>query len=158
MLARTAQSLDRIVAIFLGGLLALMVLTVTWQVVTRGILQDPSSWTEEAARFLLVWIGLFGGAFAYHRRLHIGIDLLAERLHSHGARRHRWHKRLVHACILLFACVVLVGGGTSLVLLTRELEQYSPALGLPMAAVYSALPLSGLIMACFALAALSDHE
>jgi TRAP-type C4-dicarboxylate transport system permease small subunit len=49
-----------------------------------------------------------------------------------------------------------VGGGGALVALTLELEQYSPALGLPMAAVYLALPVSGLIMTISALAALVD--
>lgn len=150
-LDRTASVLDRTVAMLLALLLTAMVLAVTWQVLTREVLGDPSGWTEELARFLLIWIGLFGGALAYRRGLHLGLDLStgALRILGPGVR---------HACVLLFAVTVLVGGGTSLVVLTAELDQFSPALGLPMAVVYLALPLSGLFMAAFALAALGKPD
>lgn len=150
-LERTAAALDRTVAALLALLLAAMVLAVTWQVLTREVLGDPSGWTEELARFLLIWIGLFGGALAYRRGLHLGLGLSAgvSRIFGPGVR---------HACVLLFAVTVLVGGGTSLVVLTADLDQYSPALGLPMAVVYLALPLSGLFMAAFALAALGKPD
>jgi TRAP-type C4-dicarboxylate transport system permease small subunit len=148
MLARTAAALDRAVAALLALLLVTMVLAVTWQVITRDVLGDPSGWTEELARFLLIWIGLFGGALAYHRGLHLGLDLTTKR---------RELQRVVrHVCVLLFAVSVLIAGGASLVALTAELDQFSPALGLPMAVVYLALPASGLLMAVFALAALCD--
>jgi TRAP-type C4-dicarboxylate transport system permease small subunit len=150
-LDRTAAALERTVATLLALLLTAMVLTVTWQVFTREILEDPSGWTEELARFLLIWIGLFGGALAYRRGLHLGLDLPAGALKFLGPG-------VRPACVLLFAVTVLVGGGTSLVVLTTELDQFSPALGLPMAVVYLALPLSGLFMAAFALAALAKPE
>jgi TRAP-type C4-dicarboxylate transport system permease small subunit len=148
MLARIAAALDRAVAALLALLLVTMVLAVTWQVITRDILGDPSGWTEELARFLLIWIGLFGGALAYHRGLHLGLDL--------ATGRQRIQRTVRHACVLLFAVTVLVIGGASLVALTMELDQFSPALGLPMAVVYLALPASGLFMTVFALAALCN--
>lgn len=157
MLPRLAAALDRAVAALLALLLVAMVLAVTWQVVTRGVLGDPSGWTEELARFLLIWIGLFGGALAYHRRLHLGLDLLAERLMAYP-RWHRRQRRLIDGCVLVFAVTVLVGGGTGLVLLTVELAQFSPALGLPMAIVYLALPASGLLTGIFAAAALAAPD
>jgi len=148
LLARLATALDRAVAALLALLLVTMVLAVTWQVITRDVLGDPSGWTEELARFLLIWIGLFGGALAYHRGLHLGLDL--------ATGREDVQRIVRHACVLLFAVTVLIGGGASLVALTAELDQFSPALGLPMAVVYLALPASGLFMAVFALAALRN--
>jgi TRAP-type C4-dicarboxylate transport system permease small subunit len=156
MLTRISAALDRAVAALMACLLVLTVLAVTWQVVSRYLLNDPSGWTEELARFLLVWIGLFGGAFAYHRRLHLGLDLLADRLRSSGSRYRNLHARIIDACVLIFAVAILIGGGGSLVALTLDLEQFSPALGLPMAFVYLALPLSGLLMAVFSLTALIE--
>ena len=155
---RIAAALERTVGRFVALLLVVMVLAVTWQVVTRDILGDPSGWTEELARFLLIWIGLFGGALAYRRGLHLGLDLLAERLAHRGSGARRRHRRLIDACVLLFAVPVLIVGGTSLVALTAALDQFSPALGLPMAVVYLALPASGLLMAIFAIAGLDKRQ
>ena len=152
MLQRFNKALDQVSASLLAGLLVVMVLAVTWQIISRYLLGDPSGWTEELARFLLIWIGLFGGTFAYQRRLHLGLDLLAERLDGNPGR---WHARFVDFCILIFALAILVVGGAALVALTHELEQFSPALGLPMAVVYLSLPLSGISMAIAALAALA---
>jgi TRAP-type C4-dicarboxylate transport system permease small subunit len=150
MLARIAAALDRAVAALLALLLVTMVLAVTWQVITRDFLGDPSGWTEELARFLLIWIGLFGGALAYHRGLHLGLDL------TQG--RQKLQRAIRHASVLFFAVAVLVAGGASLVALTAALDEFSPALGLPMAVVYLALPASGLAMAVFALAALCNGQ
>ena len=163
MLTRLVQRLDRALALLLAVLLGFMVLAVTWQVVSRYALGDPSGWTEELARFLLVWVGTLGGALAYQRRLHLGIDLLPDYLRRRGEKYNNPMTGTVIAVVvdgsvLVFALAVLVVGGGALVALTLELEQYSPALGLPMAVVYLALPASGLIMSISALAALVDPD
>lgn len=136
----------------LGSLLALLMLAlvsaVTWQVTSRYLLRDPSAWTEELARYLLIWIGLLGAAYAYRTRAHMGIDLLAERVGPGGRARLRVITALA---VLSFAVPVMIVGGASLVQLTWELRQFSAALGLPMAAVYSVIPLSGAIIALYAL-------
>jgi TRAP-type C4-dicarboxylate transport system permease small subunit len=161
MLARLAERLDRALAVLLAALLATIVLAVTWQVVSRYLLGDPSGWTEELARFLLVWIGLFGGALAYQRRLHLGIDLLPEYLRKRHAENSTNAmvgsvvRLVVDGGVLVFAAATLVVGGGALVALTIDLEQYSPALGLPMAVVYLSLPASGLVICISALAALT---
>jgi TRAP-type C4-dicarboxylate transport system permease small subunit len=127
--------------------MALMVVNVLWQVATRFILDDPSSYTEEVARYLLIWVGLLGAAYAAGRRSHLAIDLLPERLQ--GRRRHLL-LLLIEACIFLFALLALVIGGSRLVSLTLLLGQSSAALGLPLGIVYLALPISGLLMMFFA--------
>ena len=154
-LPRINMALDRL----LGGTLALLmlalVLSVCWQVCSRYLLQAPSSWTEELARFLLVWIGLLGAAYAYRTRAHMGIDMLAARL-APGAQH--LLRRFAAALVLLFAVAVMGYGGASLVILTGELEQMSAALQLPMAAVYSVIPLSGLLIAVYAVEELMGRE
>ena len=48
-----------------GTLIIAMVsilLTVIWQVVSRYVLKDPASVTEELSRFILIWIGILGAA------------------------------------------------------------------------------------------------
>lgn len=147
------RAIDRVFRGFLAALMALMVACVTWQVVSRYVLGDPSSWTEELARYLLIWIGLLGGAYAYHVRMHLGLDLLTRQL-SAGARRVQ--ARFIHFAVILFAATALVGGGVRLVWLELELGQVSPALGMSMAMVYLSLPVSGLMLILYAVLALRE--
>jgi TRAP-type C4-dicarboxylate transport system permease small subunit len=111
------------------------VLVVLWQVATR-VGGSPSRWTEEATRYLLVWLGLLGGARAWLNRSHLAIGFAA-----------LVRPRLVELVVASFALVVLVGGGLRLVWLTTVLDQRSAALGLPLALVYLALPVAGALIA-----------
>ena len=51
----------------------------------------------------------------------------------------------------------LIGGG-GLVFLTWELKQYSAVLGLPIAYVYSVIPVAGGLICFYAIAAAMGHE
>ena len=73
-------TLDRALAGVLIALTIVMVLTVTWQVATRFLLNSPSSYTEELATYLLLWISLLGAAYALRQRAHLGIDIVTARL------------------------------------------------------------------------------
>ena len=145
--------LDRALRGVLVLLMSAMVLAVTWQVVSRYLLSSPSPWTEEVARFLLIWIGTLGAAYAFRTRMHIGLDLLPR--HLEGAAKRRLH-RFTTSVIILFAVAVLIVGGGSLVLLTWDLGQTSAALALPIAFVYSIIPLTGLLVVIYSLAAFGE--
>ncbi len=138
---------------FLIALMALMVLDVTWQVVSRFIMNRPSSFTEELAGFLLIWIGLLGAAYAYETKAHLGIDLLREKLGDAGSLK---LDLAVNLLVILFALAVMVGGGLNLVVLAFRLNQISAAMGIGMGYVYLALPLSGLLIILFALHTITD--
>ncbi|TMN64383.1 TRAP transporter small permease [Pseudoalteromonas sp. S1727] len=129
-------------------MLTLLVVDVTWQVLTRFVLPQPSSFTEEVARFLLIWISLLGGAYAYREHSHLGFDLIVRNLSVAKA------KIVFQLCCLLvaiFAITVLIIGGLNLVLLTWTLGQHSAVLNVPMAAVYLVLPLSGLLFLLYSI-------
>jgi len=145
--------LDRALKTALMLLMVLLVLSVTWQVVSRYVFAAPSSWTEEVARFLLIWIGTLGAAYAFRTNMHIGLDLLPKKLAGAAARILKW---FTLAMIILFAATVLVVGGGSLVQLTWDLKQYSAVLGLPIAFVYSVIPLTGFLICIYALDGLSE--
>lgn len=146
-------SVDRSLQWALVALLGFMVFAVSWQVVSRYLFASASSWTEEVARFLLIWIGMLGGAYAFRTRMHIGLDLLPKRLTGIRARTLRWFTQIV---IMLFALAVLVIGGGRLVYLTWDLRQYSAVVGLPIAFVYSVIPLTGVLIILFSLDALAS--
>lgn len=142
------NQLDQLVEFFLCVLMTVLVLNVSWQVITRFILTEPSSLTEEIARFLLMWIGLIGAAYAYRRGMHLGIDIISEKLEG---RTKSLTKLFVYLLTLVVTIFVLIVGGTNLVFLTLELNQLSSALGLPMGLIYLCLPLSGFLIALYTL-------
>jgi len=147
--------LDKSLKALVAACMALMVVVVTWQVVSRYALGDPSQWTEEVARMLLIWVGLLGGVYAYREKAHLGLDLLHQRVGDAGKRRLDVISDVVCG---LFALTVLVIGGGALVQLTWELKQTTAALGIPMAWVYSVLPLSGVLIVVYSLASLLGYD
>lgn len=147
------QNLDRALAAIIALLMAVMVLNVLWQVFTRFVLRHPSSFTEEAARYMMIWVGLLGAAYASGRKLHLALDLVTARLH--GARK-RMSELIIHSSVLLFALVVLVGGGGRLVWIQLSLGQRSAALQWKLGYVYLAVPVAGVIIALYSLMTLIE--
>lgn len=135
--------IDRVLGRFLAFLMGLMVVDVVWQVFSRYILGSPSSFTDELARFLLIWIGILGAAYVSGKGGHLAIDLLPEKLT--GRRRDRLLKA-IDLLILLFALAVFCIGGVRLVYITLVLDQTSAALQIPLGYVYAVLPISGLLI------------
>jgi TRAP-type C4-dicarboxylate transport system permease small subunit len=140
---KITQIITKVLEIFLIILMAAIVIDVVWQIFTRFILRDPSSFTEELAGFLLIWIGLLGASYALHTKAHLGIDILTSKLE--GTRR-RLSIISIYSLVVLFALFILVIGGMRLVNITFTLAQISPAMGIPMGYVYIVLPLTGILM------------
>lgn len=141
------QAIGKLVDVALRTLLVLLVImlvvSVAWQVLSRYLLADPASWTEELARFLLIWIGMLGASYAFRQKAHLGLELLPGKLEGAAADALRYFTLLA---IAAFATTVLIAGGGNLVSLTWELRQYSAVLGMPIAWVYSVVPLTGVII------------
>lgn len=140
---RIVNGLDRSLANLVVLLMGSLVLVVTWQVAARYLLGSPSSVTEEIARFLLIWIGLLGSAYAYRKKMHLAFDYL---LRKQSETLQKRFEMGIHALIGIFSLLVLVVGGGRLVQLSLELGQRSAALQVPLGVVYLVLPLSGLIV------------
>lgn len=138
---------DRVLEWVMISLMIILVLDVTWQVVARYLIGEASSFSEEVARFLLIWIGLLGAAYAYRKKMHLAFDYFTEKAEG---RILKWMNLLIHLVIALFSLLVLVLGGFYLVFITWELNQVSASLQIPLAVVYTALPLSGLLILFYA--------
>lgn len=147
--------IDRALAAVVISLMAILVVDVLWQVFTRFVLRDPSSYTEELARYLLIWLSLLGAAYATGRRLHLAVDLLPQKLEGRARRR---LETVIDGAVLVFALLVLVVGGSRLVFVTLVLGQSSAALGIPLGWVYLAIPLSGLLIAFYSVADMVRKE
>ena len=152
-MSRLRESIDRLLAWAICLLMGAMVINVLWQVFTRFVLRNPSSFTEEAARYMMIWVGLLGSAYATGRKSHLALDLLTARLHG---RRKRASEILIHSIVGLFALAVLVGGGGRLVWIQLSLGQHSAALQIKLGYVYLAAPLAGVFIVYYSVIALIE--
>ena len=146
MITRLRRAVDRGLESSLLVLMTVMVVNVAWQVFTRFVLRAPSPYTEELARFLLIWTGLLGGCLAWRRKMHLAIRLFGGSAESPPV----WQRRTTLVVTAVFSLLLLVYGGLRLVFLVLELEQRSAALGVPLGYVYLAVPVSGLVLLFYA--------
>lgn len=153
LLKRLVDHVERALAWLLVLLMGVMVIDVTWQVASRFVLRAPSSFTEELAGFLLIWIGLMGAAYGFRTRSHLGIDLFVAQLR--GPAR-RGATILAHTLVALFALSTMVIGGAFLVQLAFRLNQISAAMGIRMGFVYLALPLAGVLVIVFSIESIAN--
>lgn len=132
--------IDKIIQVLSTIIMGVMVIAVCWQVITRYILNNPSTVTEEALRYLLIWVTMVGGAYAYGRRKHLAITALSKRLSFKGQKI---LDIFVQAMVILFCVVVMIGGGTRLV--------NTAALQLPMPLIYASVPVGAILFIFYAL-------
>lgn len=134
--------LEKILVVILG----VMVINVSWQVFSRYVLANPSSFTDELARYLMIWLGVMGTAYVSGKKLHVAIDILPDKL---SPKRQVKLKKIINLIIILFATLIFVVGGSKLVYLSYILGQKSAALQIPLYVVYLCIPLSGLCIVFF---------
>lgn len=121
-------------------LMSVLVIDVLWQVAARYLLSNPSSFTDELAGFLLIWVGLLGAAYVAGRNEHLAIDILLQKTRE---SRRKNLELTIQLCIFIFAFLVMFLGGSWLVYTRFMLEVQSASLQLPLGYVYIVLPLSG---------------
>jgi TRAP-type C4-dicarboxylate transport system permease small subunit len=146
--------LDRCLEILVIVVVAVLVVDVLWQVFTRFILKNPSTWTEELAVFMLIWVSLLGAAVALNRGAHLGIDYFVGKL---SPRKRLYTEIFVFLCVSAFSLAVMVIGGIELVGNTLRVGQISPALGVRVGYVYLAVPISGFFLVLYSVIGLVER-
>lgn len=140
--------IDNILEKVLIFIMSILVIDVLWQVMSRYVLVSPSSFTDELAGFLLIWVGVLGAAYVTGKKEHLAIDLLIQKSSPENAKKLMF---IVNLCIALFALLVMIIGGSWLVITRFQFNVNSAALHLPLGYVYIVLPLSGLLMLYYSL-------
>lgn len=150
ILGKVSDGLDRAMIGMVFVLVAAMVIVTTAQVIFR-VFFAALTWSEELARYLLVWGTFFGATLAYKRGNHIAVtfvvDLLPERLKVS-------FRVLTYLLSLVFFVVIAYQGAR---MINMQVFQISPALSLPMRHVYLSIPLSLGIMMVHALAGIFNE-
>lgn len=136
LLAIYEKTMDSIACIIL-----LALLLIVWaQIGSRYILNDSLTWTEEAARYLMIWGVLLGSGIALLRGYLISINLFLQKMPSH-LRRVLF---AVNRLLSLFFFGLLTYYGVKLCVMGSRME--SPALGIPYTWIYLSIPVGSLLL------------
>lgn len=138
--------LDRVLTAVCVVLFAALVLDVSWQVFARQVLGSPSGWSEELAKYLFIWLGLFGAALVFGERGHVAMDVVVRRM---PRATQVVLAVVVQLSILVFTGLALLWGG----FLVSQLAWNQNLTGLPITVgpLYLALPISGALIAFYTL-------
>jgi len=134
------EVMDRCINWFLAMLMAGMVAIVSAQVWYRFILNNPLSWSEEAARYLFVWISFMGAAAGVRYQVHLGIDLMEKIL---PAGSYRIVVIIVNLIIQVFLLMIIYWGFKILGIIQF---QESPSMHISMRYPYMAVPMGAIFM------------
>jgi TRAP-type C4-dicarboxylate transport system permease small subunit len=115
-------------------LLALICVLGMWLVLSRFVFSQPSTWTEEAMRRLLIWCVMLGIVVAFRRGALVSVDLMLRTSRGLWQRCVRW---LITLSSFAFLSVLLWFG---IDLLWRVRFQTFASMELSMAWAYAALP------------------
>ncbi|MGO1384308.1 MAG: TRAP transporter small permease [Arachnia sp.] len=136
----------KVISIACIVLFSVLVGTVVWQVFARQVLQSPSVWSEELARYLFVWLGFFGAALVFSERGHIAMDFLVRKLPTPLLRV---TLILTQIALIAFIAIVFIWGGISYA--QQSWNQSLSALPLTVGPMFLVLPLTGVLIIWFAL-------
>jgi len=116
------------------ALMALMSLITFAGVFFRFVLHSPLTWSEEAARYMMIWVTYLGAGIAVKKGRHIGVTMFISRV----PLRVRGYLIFLAEMVVILFLSILVYQGINLLLTLRT--QISPAMGLPMVIPYFAIP------------------
>ena len=134
------------VFLFLG-----MTTVVCVNIVGRYFFDYSFSWSEEVARYMMIWMTMIGAAMAIRKWSHFRLEFFE---HVFGGRARSFFRSLALACVL-FVGLLLVWQGVIWLPITNH--QLATATQVPMSWIYASLPLAGVLMILFALEAAYDE-
>lgn len=112
----------------------------TWQIFTRWVLKDPSTFTDELLRYLLIWASFIGSAYCFYKDQHLALDLVTKK--ANGGFK-LVLDIFIEAAIIFFVVYVFVMGGAKL---QGNATNYSSVMRIPFKTLYAILPLSGVFI------------
>lgn len=131
--------------LILGG----MTFVVFMGVFFRYILKAPLPWSEELARYLMIWGASLGSFVAFREGSHVGVTFIMDRVRGTIGV---FLKRLSQIILIIFITIVVKEGFS---LIFKLKGQTSPAMEIPMSLAYLAIPVGFLLILLEALIMIS---
>jgi TRAP-type C4-dicarboxylate transport system permease small subunit len=141
---RISDWLDKFGSVVCLVMLGAMVIITGLQIVCR-VFFTALSWSEEAARYLLVWSTFIGASCVYKHGGHISVTLLQGHLPRIGSQILQIVVHLL--CGLFFVLMIIYG----VIYVGKQGGQLSPAMRIPMSYMYASIPVGGILLLWHAL-------
>jgi TRAP-type C4-dicarboxylate transport system, small permease component len=120
--------------------LTIMIMAVGTQVLSRYFLPVPVSWTEELARYSLIWLTFIGASMAIHSKGHFVLNVILNKM----APKIKYAIQI--GILLLLGAFLAVNAYSSAAILKVLQYQTSAALQIPMSYVYLSMPVASIFM------------
>lgn len=141
MLLKLKNGIEKALVCVTALQLTVMLVLAVWQVFSRYVLKAPAIYTEETLRFVMIWMGFLGSAYAFGLDHHLRLVFLLERLGKHGRKLLLTANGLI---VIFFSMIILLIGGIKMV--QSGMGQISPILNVKMGYVYLILPISAILI------------
>lgn len=122
-----------------GCLLSLFFVLI-WQILSRYLLQTPSTFTEELARLLLIVMASTGAVLSFFKGKHLALDLLYQK----SGPALQKHLKEIYAVATIILGLILTVGGIFLIQEKWTLGQTSAVLGFELVYFYFLVPFCGI--------------
>ena len=139
ILDKISYGIDVICSYLIYYLLLIITSVVFIQVVARFVFNTGTFWTDELARFSMVWLVFIGAAVATREKSLINVDVVESLLPKFAKPL-----RIFQSIVFLIFCALLVKMGWETMWLVAA--QRSPNMGVPMSVIYAAIPVTMAIM------------
>lgn len=130
---KVADGIAKVLNLTIACMMFIMCAVTVWQVFTRYVLNDASSWSEEVARIMMTYMALLGSAVVIRSGGHVTVTVLIDRV---GPQTLKWLLVLRDLAMLGTLSVV---GWTGLQFARLNAVQLSAAMDIPMVYIYAAL-------------------
>ena len=137
---KVEKVLDTVMRFLMAAAMGSLILGGTWQVVSRSVLGDPSTVTDEFLRYMLIIASFIGSAYCFYRDEHLSLELITDR--AKGPFKIILSV-FIEAAILFFVIYVFIIGGLKLV---NNATNISPVMHIPLKTLYLVEPICGVLI------------
>ena len=138
------KKVEKVLDTVMRFLMALAMLTLlvfgTWQIFTRWVLGNPSTFTDELLRYVLIIAGFIGSAYCFYRDEHLALTLITDK--AKGPFK-LCLDIFIEICILFFVIYVFIFGGFKL---ANTATNVSSVMHIPMKTLYMIEPVCGILI------------
>ena len=132
--------LDAVFRFLMAFSMFILVAFGTWQIFSRWVLRDPSTFTDELLRYVLIISGLIGSAYCFYRDEHLALTLVTDK--ARGTFKTILNV-FIEICILFFVIYVFIYGGFKL---SATATNVSSVMRIPMKTLYLIEPVCGIMI------------
>lgn len=139
--------MDKYLAILEKGVVCVGIVTATTvvfiNVILRYLFSYSFSWGEEVAKYLMVWVAMFGSSLCIRKGIHVRIDTIERLLTKPSIRSLYSFISLICGLFMIY----FFYNGLILVLKVKATGQVSPSMEIfPMYILFIAIPSGALLM------------